>query len=156
MKVFDLKFSPHVENCLVSCGVKQITFWKLIGNTLQKKKGIFGQIKNITTMFCLEFSSTDKQVIYAGTLNGQIYIWKGTELKEILPGVHSSSIFQISKLNDGFATAGKDGKIRTWNESFNPIETIDLKMQMSHIDSPDYFFSNGNIYSFKHFQSTFN
>jgi WD40 repeat protein len=139
-RIFELQFRPGTDNQLVSCGVKQISFWKLIGNTMQKKKGIFGNPKNITTMFCLAFSDADKDLVYTGTILGQIYIWKGQELKEIIPSVHSSSIFQITPLNGGYATAGKDSCIRTWDASFAPLESINLKQTMSHMNSPDFFF----------------
>lgn len=94
-------------------------------------------------MFCLAFSETDKEVIYTGTLQGQVYIWKGNELKEIIPSVHNSSIFQIAKLSDGYATAGKDGNIRTWDSNFAPVETINLRQLMSHLESPDFYFPHG-------------
>ena len=139
-----MKFSPFKENALVSCGVKQITFWTLIGNTLKKEKGIFGKIKEIQTMFCLAFSS-EKDVHYAGTMNGQIMVWKANKLDEIIPVSEGSSIFAISSLSDGFVTGGKDGTIRTWDTNFNPIEVIDLKVLVSQIDSADSFLSGGII-----------
>ena len=141
--MFDLQFSPFKENFLVSCGVKQITFWTLIGNTLQKKKGIFGQTKNITTMFSLAFCTIDQELIYTGTMDGQIFIWKGTELKEIIPAAHESSIFQITKLGDKLFTAGKDGNIRIWNSDLSPVETINLKHYLHLSDSPDFSMTNG-------------
>ena len=110
---------------------------------MQKKKGIFGNLNNITTMFCLGFSDLDKEVVYAGTLQGQVLIWKGTELKEIIPGVHTSSIFQISKFNNGFCTAGKDGIVRTWDANFAPLITINLKELVSHLKSPEFYFKHG-------------
>ncbi len=91
-------------------------------------------------MFCLAFSNTDKETVYTGTIQGQIYIWKGQELKEIIPSVHASSIFQITTFNDGFLTAGKDDCIRTWDASFAPLETINLKLTMSHMSTADFFF----------------
>ena len=128
----------------VSCGKDQLNFWTVIGNTIKKKKGLFGNVKNVTTMFCLAFSEIDKEIVYTGTLNGQIYVWKDSKLKEILPSVHTSSIFQITKFNDGFVTGGKDGVIKTWDAKFHEIENIPL-MSLMNSNSPDYFLPNNLI-----------
>ena len=138
-----MQFSPFKENALVSCGVKQISFWTLIGNTLQKKKGIFGQTKDITTMFSLAFSKEkDKEIYYTGTINGQIYVWKGNQLEEILPHAHESSIFTLIETSDGYATAGKDGLIRTWDANFHPIETINLRAILGKHENAELFYAN--------------
>lgn len=121
-----MQFDAFKENGLVSCGVKQISFWNLIGNTLQKKKGIFGQIKDIQTMFTVAFGK-EKDVYYTGTINGQIYVWKANQLEEIIPNAHTGSVFTIASTSDGYITSGKDGRVRTWDSNFSPIETIDLK-----------------------------
>ncbi len=142
-RVFDLQFNPNKENSLVSCGIKQISFWTLIGNTLQKKKGIFGQVKDIQTMFCLAFAK-GKEMYYTGTMNGQMYVWKGNQLEEIIPNIHSGSIFTMASLVDGFITGGKDGKIRTWDMNFSPLETIDLAALISQHASPyNFVYSEG-------------
>jgi WD40 repeat protein len=143
-RVFDLQFNPYKENALVSCGIKQISFWNLIGNTLQKKKGIFGQVKDIQTMFCMAFSK-EKEIYYTGTMNGQVYVWEGNQLKEIIPGVHNGSIFTMVAVEDGFITGGKDGKIRTWDASFSPIDTIDLVLLISEFTTPFNFIYNDGM-----------
>ena len=142
-KVFDLQFNPFVENGLVSCGVKQISFWTLTGNTLSKKKGLFGNTKDIQTMFCVAFSK-QKDVYYTGTMNGQVYVWKGNQLEEILPGVHNGSVFTITALPDGFISGGKDGIIRTWDTNFSPIETIEIKHLINLYDKAGNFHTEGN------------
>jgi microtubule-associated protein-like 6 len=141
-KVFDLQFSPFGDNALVSCGVKQISFWTLIGNTLQKKKGIFGKTKDIQTMFCLAFSK-EKDVYYTGTMNGQVYVWKGNQLEEIVPNVHTGSVFTITPVADGFVTGGKDGCIRTWDSNFTALETINLKTLLGEKHGVEYVCHEG-------------
>ena len=42
-QVLDAQFNPYAKNALVTCGVKHIKFWKLCGNSLTAKKGIFGK-----------------------------------------------------------------------------------------------------------------
>ena len=120
----------------------------MIGNTLQKKKGTFGQTKDMTTMFCLEFSKETKETYYTGTINGQIYVWKGTQLEEILPAVHESSIYTLIEIENGFATAGKDGLIRTWDLNFHPINTIDLKILSSKHKNSKLIYSDGYFFFF--------
>ena len=82
-------------------------------------------------------------------MNGQIYVWKGNQLEEILPGVHSGSIFTISVLPDGFITSGKDGIIRTWDATFTPVETIDLRNLISEYDKSGNFQLDGKIFTNK-------
>jgi echinoderm microtubule-associated protein-like 6 len=130
-RVFDLQFSPTKENCLVSCGIKHMSFWSLIGNTLKKKNGLFGNIKDMQTMFCFTFGTGKEpgdEVCYAGTMNGQIYMWLNNELKEIYPSVHSSSVYSIIKVPNGYITGGKGARIVTWDKNFNQTSAIDMKL----------------------------
>ena len=55
-----------------------------------------------------------------------------------MPNVHKSSIFQITKYNDGYATAGKDGTIRTWNGKFEELEVIPLVSIMAGKSEVEY------------------
>jgi WD40 repeat protein len=99
----------------------------------------------MTTMFCLSFNKNDasKQVCYTGTVDGKIYVWKDNQLEEILPQVHESSIFTLVELPKGFATAGKDGLIRTWDSTFHPIETINLRALLDKHEHPELSYSDG-------------
>jgi WD40 repeat protein len=114
----------------------------LIGNTLQKKKGIFGEIKDMQTMFAFGFSKS-KGSCYAGTINGQIYVWKDQSLEEIIPNAHEGSIFCVEEFSSGFITAGKDGSVRTWDLNFQLIETIDLKGLLNQNNCSENFLLNG-------------
>lgn len=82
------------------------------------------------TMFCIAFSKTP-EVYYTGTMNGCIYVWKGVQLEEIIPDVHEGAIYAITTCTDGFLTAGRDGKIKFWNDSFGHVGTINLKEQLN-------------------------
>lgn len=142
-KIFDIQFNPHKHNSLIACGVNHITFFNLIGNTLDKKKGLFGNNKNIQTMFTLaigeqEGSGKDTRLAcYAGTLNGKIYSWKGNQLEEIIDA-HNGSIYSISKYSEGYLTSGRDGKIKKWDFKFNPLLEINLKDLFSIKKLPQY------------------
>ncbi len=128
-----MKFNPGKDNLLVSCGVKHINFWKLTGNTLEKKKGIFGQLKAIQTMFCVAFAKAD-DVVYTGTTNGDVYVWKGQNLEEIVSSAHDGPIYSMITSPDGYITSGKDGKVRFWDAKFAPTTSWDLKENISECD----------------------
>lgn len=148
-KAFDLQFSLFKENSLVSVGVKTVNFWSLMGNTLQKKKGLFGDTKNMQTMFCLGFGNKEKETYYTGSMDGRVFVWKENKVEEILPGAHNGAIYCMLQLEEGgFITAGKDGRIRSWDPNFAPLEIIDLKALLSD-NSPEHFCIEGllNLYS---------
>ena len=88
-QVFDVQFHQFKANTVVSCGVKHIKFWSLSGNTLRDKKGVFGKVGDIQTMLCLASGPDD--ITYSGTLGGDIYIWKGNNLKRVVQGAHNVS-----------------------------------------------------------------
>lgn len=139
-----MQFNPFKENSLVSCGVKQISFWTLIGNTLQKKKGLFGQPDKMSTLFSLAFSK-EKFIYYTGTISGKIYVWKENQLEDIRNDAHAGSVFAILALNDGFITGGKDGRIRIWDSNFIALETIDLRTVIEQNGLNGLISSDGNI-----------
>lgn len=109
---------------------------------MQKKKGIFGKTKDIQTMFCLAFSR-EKDVYYTGTMSGQVYVWKGNQLEEIIPDVHKGSVYTIAAVADGFITGGKDGCIRTWDAGFQPVEKISLKDLLGAKQSVEFMCHEG-------------
>lgn len=94
-------------------------------------------------MFCLAFSRSDKEVYYTGTMSGQIYVWKGTQLEEIIPNAHTGSIYTIASVADGFITGGKDGCIRTWDLNFASLEKFDLKEILARKQSVEFVCPEG-------------
>jgi WD40 repeat protein len=135
-KVLDAQFNPHVRGgtALVSCGVKHIKFWKLCGNTLAPKKGIFGNVGELQTMLCLAFGSED--VTYSGAMSGDVYKWKDRNLIQVISGHHKGAIHSISTCGaEGFATGGADGSVGLWDSSFKHWTQLDLK------NGPDGYFS---------------
>ena len=100
---------------------------------MSRKKGLFGQVKDMQTMLCMAFSS-QPEIYYCGTMNGSIYVWKQLKLEEIIPEAHDGAINVMATISDGFVTSGRDGKIRLWNSTFNPLSTIDLKDSIRFID----------------------
>lgn len=92
-QVFDVQFNIFQENTIVSCGVKHVKFWTLCGNALTPKKGVFGKVGEIQTVLCLGFGPED--TTYSGTLNGDVYIWKGNNLDRVIQAAHNVSNFLV-------------------------------------------------------------
>ena len=92
--MFDVQFHSYKPDTIVSCGVKHIKFWKLCGNALTAKKGIFGKVGEIQTMLCLGFGPDD--VTFSGTLGGDVYVWKGTQLSRVVQDAHRVSVNELN------------------------------------------------------------
>ena len=116
-RIFDVQFNPFIPQCLVTCGVKHIKFWTLCGNSLTGKKGIFGKagvcvcvcvrvcvcvcvcvcevlvacycilsIGELQSILCAKFAS--EEIVYSGTLSGDVYKWKGHTLFSVIKRAH--------------------------------------------------------------------
>ncbi|XP_071162130.1 echinoderm microtubule-associated protein-like 6 [Mytilus edulis] len=123
-RVFDVQFHLFKENTIVSCGVKHIKFWSLCGNALTPKKGVFGKAGEIQTMMCLAFGPDD--TTYSGTLSGDVYIWRGNNLDNVIVGAHQGAIYTLDIGESGYATGGKDGCVKLWDPDFKSITSISI------------------------------
>ncbi|XP_055878559.1 echinoderm microtubule-associated protein-like 6 isoform X2 [Biomphalaria glabrata] len=123
-KVFDIQFNPFKPNTIVSVGVKHIVFWSLCGNALTPAKGVFGKAGEIQTMLCLAFGK--ESVTFSGTLSGDVYIWKDTNLDRVVSAAHNGPIYTFDMTGEGFATGGKDGTVKLWDIDFKPISTVNI------------------------------
>ncbi|XP_033122529.1 echinoderm microtubule-associated protein-like 6 [Anneissia japonica] len=123
-RIFDCQFNPYKPNAIVSCGVKHIKFWTLLGNSLTFKKGIFGKAGELQTILCIAFAEGD--VTFSGTMSGDVYIWSGNNLQRTIPDAHQSSIYTMLPSEDGYSTGGRDGTIRLWDTDFKLITKLDL------------------------------
>ena len=81
----------------VTCGVKHIRYWTLLGNTLEYKDGEFLR-SEAQTLFCIgtfgrlnpkESTDENNQMCFTGAINGDILIWKKYRLDRIIPGAHN-------------------------------------------------------------------
>ena len=106
-RVFDIRF---VGARVVTCGVKHIRFWTLLGNTLELKEGEFGK-SEIVTLLCIgtfgdsknSTTTTDEgnQICFTGAINGDLIIWKKHKLDRVFSGIHSvSQSFHSKKENN--------------------------------------------------------
>jgi WD40 repeat protein len=78
----------------------------------------------VQTILCLVFGSDD--VVYTGTLSGDIYQWKGYNLESVIKSAHNGAIHSMHNSAEGFAAGGKDSRVTLWNEDFTPVTAIDL------------------------------
>lgn len=115
---------------LVSGGPKHIKFWKIAGNNLVFKKGVFSnkepQIPP-SHLCATNFAIDGKWRLVTGTLSGEIFLWKGKVCEGSRPA-HDKAVnclAAIGDLEDGehsrLITGGKDGKVRVWNTSLQNI-----------------------------------
>eukprot|EP00794_Sanderia_malayensis_P020047 gene20047-22014_t len=123
-RIFDVQFNPYQDNQLVTCGVKHIKFWKLCGNSLTSKKGIFGKVGELQTILCVSYGPNG--VLYSGTLSGDIYKWQDNNLVATIPNAHSGGVFTMHNCPDGYATGAKDGTVILWDTEFKPITRVEL------------------------------
>uniref|UniRef100_H2YU30 Anaphase-promoting complex subunit 4 WD40 domain-containing protein n=1 Tax=Ciona savignyi TaxID=51511 RepID=H2YU30_CIOSA len=124
-RVFDISWDPTSEQRLVTCGVKHIKFWALCGNSLTAKRGVFGKVADQQTVLCV--SCADGHLTYSGTLNGDVYIWRDNNLERVVSSAHNGGVFTLHKSTDGYATGSRDGCVKLWDTSFNPLTTINFK-----------------------------
>jgi echinoderm microtubule-associated protein-like 6 len=97
-RVFDIAF--HGEQ-VITCGVKHIRFWTLLGNTLQFSDGRFGK-SEAQTLLCIghfagstrnetnananaNASSDDNDdLCFTGAIDGDVYVWRKNKIDRIV------------------------------------------------------------------------
>src|SRR5689334_8799096 len=97
-RVFDIAYQGEK---LITCGVKHIRFWTLLGNTLQFKEGIFGKSEAQTLLCIGRFPPSSKQqstttaaskgddaVCFTGAIDGDFYIWRKNKLDRAISAAH--------------------------------------------------------------------
>ncbi|UJR29986.1 hypothetical protein I4U23_017533 [Adineta vaga] len=135
-RVFDIRY---FGDRVITCGVKHIRFWTLLGNTLQFKEGQFGK-SEVQTLLCIgNFGWTtatqakqpneDENLCFTGAINGDIIVWRRNKIDRIISGAHQSTIYSIEITSDGFLTSSKDGFVKEWTREFTPTS------QQIHIPS---------------------
>lgn len=82
---------------VVTCGVKHIRYWTLLGNTLEYKDGEFGR-SEAQTLLCIgkfgklnpkDTTEENNQVCFTGAINGDIIVWKKYRIDRIIQGAHN-------------------------------------------------------------------
>ena len=92
----------YLSDRVISCGVRHIRFWTLLGNTLQYDEGHFGKSEPHTLLCIGSFghsntkesgsSTTNDNLCFTGAINGDLIIWKKNKIDRIIPGAHNVEI----------------------------------------------------------------
>lgn len=88
-QILSVHFCPHILTIFATAGLKSIKFWTICGSYIEGQTGLFGRQGTVQTMLCLCFGIKD--LIYSGSLNGDIYCWKQTKLENVFKDVHRVS-----------------------------------------------------------------
>lgn len=56
---------------------------------------------------------------------GSVLVWHDGKVLRSIPA-HEGAIFSLFQCAAGFATGGKDGRVRLWQPDFEPLATIDM------------------------------
>ena len=118
---------PESEVEFVTCGVKHIKFWSVVGNQMVARRGVFNRANSKQTMLSVAFGAPG--VTYSGAMSGAIFVWSGNQIHTVIPAQHSGhtgltahhgpifSMFTVYNPEDGSAaviTGGKDGTVKFW------------------------------------------
>uniref|UniRef100_A0A8C1C150 EMAP like 2 n=1 Tax=Cyprinus carpio carpio TaxID=630221 RepID=A0A8C1C150_CYPCA len=132
-------FHPMEANLIVTCGKSHINFWKIEGNTLTKRQGLFEVCKiYFSYVLCVAFAENGDAI--TGDSSGNIYIWAkgGNRISQVVSGAHEGGIFSLCVLKDGTLVSGggKDRRVLLWDhdyrkkneievpEAFGPVRTL--------------------------------
>ncbi|KAF1785127.1 EF-Hand 1, calcium-binding site [Phytophthora cactorum] len=110
---------PVTPVVITTVGVKSAAFWRLAaGRTLVKKDALLGRKGRqggappsfLSVVYC------GKDAI-AGTVSGDLFRFKGTELSSIVPA-HTrgvAALYSSSGATGGIASGGQDGLVKLWS-----------------------------------------
>uniref|UniRef100_A0A8C1CWU6 EMAP like 2 n=1 Tax=Cyprinus carpio carpio TaxID=630221 RepID=A0A8C1CWU6_CYPCA len=131
-------FHPMEANLIVTCGKSHINFWKIEGNTLTKRQGLFEKHEKPKYVLCVAFAENGDAI--TGDSSGNIYIWAkgGNRISQVVSGAHEGGIFSLCVLKDGTLVSGggKDRRVLLWDhdyrkkneievpEAFGPVRTL--------------------------------
>ncbi|KAE9331755.1 Echinoderm microtubule-associated protein-like 6 [Phytophthora fragariae] len=111
--------APVTPVVIVTVGVKSASFWRLAaGQTLVKKDALLGRKgrQGGSPPSFLSVVCCGKDAI-AGTVSGDLYRFKGTELSSIVPA-HTrgvAALYCSSSASAAIASGGQDGLVKLWS-----------------------------------------
>jgi len=121
-RIFVAKFKPGSETEFVTCGVKHIKFWKVVGGELQGTRGIIASNQKMPTMLSCAFGPDD--TTYSGSIGSEIFMWKGKRLAKVVATAPSGfkykqvPVFTLHMTTMGrdlcLVSGSKDGNVRLW------------------------------------------
>jgi WD40 repeat protein len=138
-KILSASWAPG-DAYLVTCGVKHIKFWLLLGNTLAGGAGRFGATGSIQTVIDTAFAADGR--CYTAVASGAIYEWVNATppgstrpafkcARVVVPeggSGHTGPVFGLAETKAGFATGGKDGKLCYWDANWRQTSVVKLPL----------------------------
>ena len=124
-KINSIKFVPHNDEVLISCGNENIKFYRIKNNTIYEKTVVLNQFSK-NNFLCIDFNKSifgdhgsDKGKAFIGSSSGTVYQISciSQELESIYL-VHNSPILSISSNEIFVVTGSADGYCRVWPAGF--------------------------------------
>ena len=103
------------------CGINAMKFWSVTGYNSICLNGIMEEPEPLTTVI---FAFTTKTCV-TGTSFGNLVIWNDMTVENVIAG-HEGKIFALMSKSNALMSAGEDGIIIIWDNSFNQVSTINL------------------------------
>jgi microtubule-associated protein-like 6 len=117
---------------IVVGGHHSMYFFKQAGSSLERTKGVFGRRQKIQTILCgcvgteIITNGEKQKTLITGTVTGHLYLWLNGRLQSRITA-HDSSVYSVTNFERGFISGGKDGKIKIWNETLEPVFHLDVE-----------------------------
>lgn len=132
-KISQIEWSSTDPQAFVTAGVKHLFFWTWNGGASLKKKRSRSAGVGIRTYFVVKYDKSGN--VICGGKKGAIVKFNpstGKAVKEY-KGLHKGSVFAVCKLDDGFASGGKDGFLRVMDSGFKEKWSLKLSSRVRSI-----------------------
>ena len=107
-------------------------FFRPSGKSLERVRGVFGKRKKLQPVLCgvegeVDESVSSEKTLLTGTVTGHIYVWNQQRVTSTVTA-HDGPIYAITKLRQGYATAGKEGLVKLWSNKLQLVHTYNIRM----------------------------
>jgi microtubule-associated protein-like 6 len=112
----------HEGYSFVTGGRYNLKFWTRQGKSVNSSYAEIDSNNKVGIMLCGE--AVGKNFV-AGAATGHLYVWKGRKLDRLIRA-HDMGVSSMWSSSVGFVTGAKDGTIKLWSTSFEPIKSFVL------------------------------
>ncbi|XP_071534585.1 echinoderm microtubule-associated protein-like 6 [Panulirus ornatus] len=120
-KVEEVEWEPGSAARLVTCGHNHVKFWKLSGNVLQGRSGVFG---GEATSDQLSMTHLPDDRLVTGTATGHLYVWQKGKVTSAIKDVHPGGVLVTEMYPGGLLTGGRDGTITLFDKQLNKVAIV--------------------------------
>lgn len=130
--VGNIAFEDDTTFAAVGKGIKdnQFTQWKINASSIASKQGAFGQYSKL--IFGIVFNGA---TALTGNAAGDVYLWSGTQIKEVKKFGHNRLIEAITVTQDAIFFGGKDSKITVTNKNYVQLLQFSLEGLKDSVNS---------------------